>query len=69
MSNFIDTPCVDRIIYCLREHRFDDSMVDEVFCHEADNSPMVGLKRGPNPQADWEEWVDHVAPILAAQLT
>lgn len=60
---------VDRIIECLREHRFDDSMADEVFCHERDDSPMVGMKRGPNAQADWEEWVDHIAPILAAQLS
>jgi hypothetical protein len=59
---------VDRIAECLREHRFDDSMPDEVFCHERGNSPMVGLRRGPDSQADWEEWVDHIAPVLSSGL-
>lgn len=45
----------------LTSHRFDDSSpASEVFCHESDDSPQVGLKRGPNAQSDWEEWVDHV---------
>jgi len=45
----------------LTSHRFDDSSpASEVFCHESDDSPQVGLKRGPNAQFDWEEWVDHV---------
>lgn len=57
-----------RIADILSHHRFDDSMPEEIFCHEPGDSPMVGIKRGPHPQADWEEWVDHIAPILAAEL-
>lgn len=45
----------------LAQHRFDDSAEIEVFCHEVDASPQVGLKRGPDCQADWQEWVDHFA--------
>lgn len=46
----------------LARHRFDDSSsYDEIFCHESDDSPQVGIKRGPDCQADWQEWVDHFA--------
>jgi hypothetical protein len=59
----------ERIAEVLRSHRFDDSShAYEVFCHEADDSPMVGLKRGPNAQADWEEWVEHISDVLAEAL-
>lgn len=59
---------VELISAALTEHRFDDSMPDEVFCHERGDSPMVGIKRGVTPQDDWEEWVEHVAPIVAAAV-
>ena len=58
----------ERITSVLRQHRFDDSMPGEVFCHEPDDSPMVGMKRGPDAQADWEEWVEHFADVLVAEL-
>lgn len=54
----------------LATHRFDDSSpAPEVFCHESDDSPQVGLKRGPNSQADWEEWVEHANEAWRAGVT